>query len=74
MLIFLHFIGSPLHGVLMKKDWIVGIDEVDTTFMSAAEVTKLMVSRMKSSRNISYIRGSDLCNSDDHSTYTNATM
>ena len=58
----------------MKRDWIVGIDEVDTTFMSAAEVTKLMVTRMKSARSISYVRGADLSNADDRSTYTNATM
>lgn len=49
---------SPLHGVLRRLDIIVAVDEVDTTSMSAADVTSLMAQRMSNSRTISYLRGS----------------
>ena len=48
--------GSPLEGILLHKDRIIGIDEVDCTNMSAADVTKVMVSRMNKTRKISYVR------------------
>merc|ERR1719203_308265 len=48
--------GSPLEGILLHKDRIVGIDEVDCTNMSAADVTKVMVTRMNKTRKISYVR------------------
>eukprot|EP00957_Ditylum_brightwellii_P154146 11730756-Ditylum_brightwellii.AAC.1 len=51
--------GSPLDGTLHRFDKIVAIDGVDTTGMSAADVTQLMVKRMNSERKISYIRGGD---------------
>ena len=48
--------GSPLEGILLHKDRIVGIDEVDCTNMSAADVTKVMVTRMSKTRKITYVR------------------
>lgn len=48
--------GSPLEGILLHKDRIVGIDEVDCTNMSAADVTKVMVTRMNKTRKITYVR------------------
>ena len=48
--------GSPLEGVLRRLDRIVGIDDVDTSRMSAADVTYLMVKSMNRPRLITYIR------------------
>lgn len=48
--------GSPLEGFLDKGDMIVAIDEIDTSRMSAADVTSLMVRRMRQRRKIAYIR------------------
>jgi len=49
--------GSPLDGVLKVMDRIVAIDDIDTSKMSATEVTKVMVSKMRKTRKITYIRG-----------------
>lgn len=49
--------GSPLDGILQSSDRIVAIDDVDTSGMSAADVTQLMVKKMNHMRRISYIRG-----------------
>lgn len=49
---------SPLDGFLLKGDKIVAIDETDTSRMSAADVTAVMVRRMTKRRKITYIRGS----------------
>lgn len=49
--------GSPLTGFLRKMDRIVEIDGVDTTHMSAADVTNLMVKNMSKRRKITYMRG-----------------
>ena len=48
--------GSPLEGVLQHGDIILSIDDVETTNMSAADVTHLMVKRMNYRRKISFIR------------------
>lgn len=48
--------GSPLEGFLEKGDIIVALDEIDTSHMSAADVTSLMVRRMRQRRKIAYIR------------------
>jgi C-terminal processing protease CtpA/Prc len=48
--------GSPLEGFLKKGDIIVGIDEIDTSRMSAADVTSVMVRRMRQRRKITYVR------------------
>lgn len=48
--------GSPLEGFLEKGDHIVAIDEIDTTRMSAADVTSVMVRRMRQRRKITYVR------------------
>ena len=48
--------GSPLEGLLQPKDIIIAIDDVDTTCMSAADVTQLMVKRMKFDRKITFVR------------------
>ena len=48
--------GSPLEGVLTHLDRIVAIDDVDTTNMSAAEITRLMVRNMNKSRKILFVR------------------
>mmetsp|Transcript_38106 Transcript_38106/g.56713 ORF Transcript_38106/g.56713 Transcript_38106/m.56713 type:complete len:431 (-) Transcript_38106:75-1367(-) len=48
--------GSPLEGFLQSGDWIVGLDEINTVRMSAAEITSLMVRRMDSRRKIIYVR------------------
>lgn len=48
--------GSPLEGKLTRLDRIVAINEVDTSNMNAAEITRLMVSKMNESRRIHYIR------------------
>lgn len=49
--------GSPLTGILRRLDVIIAVDDVDTTSMSAAEVTSLMTKRMGTSRKITYMRG-----------------
>mmetsp|Transcript_7122 Transcript_7122/g.13048 ORF Transcript_7122/g.13048 Transcript_7122/m.13048 type:complete len:621 (+) Transcript_7122:384-2246(+) len=48
--------GSPLEGLLKPMDIVVAIDDVDTTCMSAADVTHLMVKRMNYRRKISVVR------------------
>lgn len=48
--------GSPLEGLLQPKDIVIAIDDVDTTCMSAADVTQLMVKRMKFDRKITFVR------------------
>ena len=49
--------GSPLEGLLQPMDIVVAIDDVDTSCMSAADVTHLMVKRMNYRRKITFIRG-----------------
>jgi len=49
--------GSPLDGVLRRLDKIVAIDDIDTTSMTAAAVTQLMVKKMNKERKITFIRG-----------------
>ncbi|KAL9184743.1 hypothetical protein ACHAXT_012713 [Thalassiosira profunda] len=51
--------GSPLEGLLLPNDRVVSIDGVDTTSMSAADVTQLMVRRMNYERKISFVRKED---------------
>lgn len=51
--------GSPLQGILYPMDKIICIDEVNTSSMTAGEVTKLMVARMTRPRRITYLRGGD---------------
>jgi C-terminal processing protease CtpA/Prc len=48
--------GSPLEGLLKPKDLVIAIDDVDTTSMSAADVTHLMVKRMNYRRKITFVR------------------
>ena len=48
--------GSPLEGFLDRGDIIVAIDEIDTSHMSAADVTSIMVRRMRQRRKIVFIR------------------
>lgn len=48
--------GSPLEGLLQHGDIILSIDDVETSNMSAADVTHLMVRRMNYRRKISFIR------------------
>jgi C-terminal processing protease CtpA/Prc len=48
--------GSPLEGLLKPKDLVIAIDDVDTTKMSAADVTHLMVKRMNYRRKITFVR------------------
>ncbi len=48
--------GSPLEGKLQPNDIVVAIDDVDTTCMSAADVTHLMVKRMNYQRKITFVR------------------
>ena len=47
---------SPLYGLLFHMDRIVAIDEIDTSSMTAADVTRVIVSRMKLHRTITYLR------------------
>jgi len=49
--------GSPLDGVLKIMDRIVAIDDIDTSNMSATEVNKVMVSKIRKTRKITFIRG-----------------
>lgn len=51
--------GSPLEGFLQKGDMIMAIDEIDTSHMSAADVTSVMVRRMRQRRKISYVRSEE---------------
>lgn len=48
---------SPLSGVLRRLDIIVGVDDIDTSKMSAADVTTLMARKMDQRRKITYMRG-----------------
>lgn len=48
---------SPVAGVLRKYDLIIAIDDVDTSSMTAADVTSLMAKRMGTNRKITYMRG-----------------
>lgn len=48
--------GSPVEGFLQKGDFLLGIDEVDTSSMSAADITSIMVRRMRQQRKITYVR------------------
>jgi hypothetical protein len=43
--------GLPLEGLLKPKDLVIVIDDVDTTSMSAVDVTHLIVKRMNYQRN-----------------------
>ena len=52
--------GSPLEGVLKLMDRIIAVDDIDTSRMSATEVTKVMVSKMRKTRKITYIRGGNI--------------
>lgn len=47
--------GSPLVGHLFEGDCIVSIDEVDTTTMSATEISELMVKTQKHQRVITVL-------------------
>eukprot|EP00559_Dactyliosolen_fragilissimus_P007301 CAMPEP_0184868520 /NCGR_PEP_ID=MMETSP0580-20130426/30717_1 /TAXON_ID=1118495 /ORGANISM="Dactyliosolen fragilissimus" /LENGTH=381 /DNA_ID=CAMNT_0027369467 /DNA_START=301 /DNA_END=1443 /DNA_ORIENTATION=- len=47
--------GSPLYGVLRRLDVIMSIDDIDTSSMSAADVTYLMVKRMHTKRKIVFV-------------------
>lgn len=49
--------GSPLDGLLRPNDRVLAIDHVDTTCMSAADVTQLMAKRMNFNRRITFVRG-----------------
>jgi len=48
--------GSPLEGLLQHGDIILSIDDVETSNMSAADVTHLMVQRMHFRRKITFVR------------------
>ena len=48
--------GSPLEGILESNDIILGIDDINTTDMSAADVTYLMVKKMKKKRKITFMK------------------
>lgn len=48
--------GSPLESLLKPNDLVIAIDDVDTTRMSAADVTHLMVKRMNYRRKITFVR------------------
>jgi len=50
---------SPVFGVLQPLDIIVGVDEVDTSSMSATKVTVLMAKRIRKRRKITFMRGGD---------------
>jgi len=49
--------SSPLHGLLGRLDIIVRVDEIDTSSMSAADVTLIMARRMSKERKITFLRG-----------------
>ena len=48
---------SPLVGVLRHLDVIVGVDDIDTSSMSAADVTQLMSERIGKRKKITFLRG-----------------
>lgn len=48
--------GSPLFGILQPLDIIVGVDEVNTSSMSATEVTVLMAKKIRKKRKITFVR------------------
>lgn len=48
--------GSPLENMLRANDVILSIDDVDTSCLSAADVTQLMVKRMDRVRKITFVR------------------
>jgi len=48
--------GSPLEGILFRMDRIVGIDEIDTSSMAAADITKIIVNRLGKQRLIHFLR------------------
>lgn len=50
--------GSPLENMLQPNDVIVAIDETDTSCLSAADVTSMMVKRMDRVRKITFVRRS----------------
>ena len=50
--------GSPITGMLQVGDIILAIDDVDTSCMSLAEVTFLMVKNMERVRRITFVRRS----------------
>merc|ERR1712157_257292 len=57
--------GSPLEGILCHLDRIVEIDGVDTSGMSGADVTKLVISKMKKVRKLVYVRGGGFTRTGD---------
>ena len=48
--------GSPLENMLRQNDIIVAIDDEDTSCLSAADVTSMMVKRMDRVRKITVVR------------------
>ena len=44
--------GSPLDGVIFKGDRIIGIDDIDTTKLSATKVTKIMAEKCNEERKL----------------------
>jgi C-terminal processing protease CtpA/Prc len=48
--------GSPLEKMLQPNDIIVAIDDEDTSCLSAAHVTNMMVKGMDRVRKITYVR------------------
>ena len=50
--------GSPLENMIQPNDVIVAIDETDTSCLSAADVTSMMVKRMDRVRKITFVRRS----------------
>jgi len=50
---------SPMIGVLRHRDVIVSVDKVDTSFISATEVTVLMAKRIQEERRITFLRKVD---------------
>ena len=48
--------GLSLEGFLKLKDLVISIDDVDTTSMSAADITHLIVKRMNYRRKITFVR------------------
>jgi hypothetical protein len=50
--------GSPLENMLQENDIIVAIDDEDTSCLSAADVTSMMVKRIDRVRKITFVRRS----------------
>ena len=48
--------GSPLEKMLQRNDVIVAIDDEDTSCLSAADVTEMMVKRIDRVRKITFVR------------------